>query len=174
MHYARPLEWNSCNEREHHGANYTLFNDMDEYLVMDFAVDQLYALIPQYCKAAHIGQYWAKLKCPVHRDSLTANQPAFQSLDEMKRCQMFTGAELVFDSLRRSKMIVHTARDDIHDVLNHDLAEHIPPECRLIGTNGRAYQLHMLNLRPNSEFPSQILSLLDMIYGNIYLCRCVD
>ena len=67
---------------------------------------------------------------------------------------MFTGEELVFDPLRRSKMIVRTSMDGIHDVLNHDLAEHLPPQCRLAGSNGFAYQLHMLNLRPGSKQPT--------------------
>jgi len=81
LHYARPMEWNSCNDREHYFSRMTIFNDMDEYIISKMSLDKLLDMFPDYCKGVHVGQYWTRLECPTN--SKNASLPAFDRISEM-------------------------------------------------------------------------------------------
>jgi hypothetical protein len=149
----RPLEWNSCNEREHYGARVALFNDMDEFVISELPLLELTQEFPSHCRGVHVGQYWTKVECPSQaKDPL---QRAFVDLDQFRHCRIFMDSkELVMDVKKRVKMVLKTERDDIHNVLNHDLAVPLEADCKAIGLGNQpkyAFQLHMINMRPGGK-----------------------
>eukprot|EP00607_Mallomonas_marina_P001337 CAMPEP_0182437882 /NCGR_PEP_ID=MMETSP1167-20130531/85344_1 /TAXON_ID=2988 /ORGANISM="Mallomonas Sp, Strain CCMP3275" /LENGTH=1096 /DNA_ID=CAMNT_0024630951 /DNA_START=621 /DNA_END=3911 /DNA_ORIENTATION=+ len=150
LHYARPMEWNSCNERETHGAKVTLFNDMDEFVVTDRSLLELVRSKPAHCRAVHIGHLWVKVKCPCDRNRDCGR--SFESLADLQRCEIWKNPNLSMDRKRRTKMIIRTERNDVHDVLNHDLGKPLPLECAVDGNIASFF--HVINLRPKVKHAS--------------------
>ena len=144
MHYARPLEWNSCNEREHYGAKVTLFNDMDEFVVSKYSLYDQIKLFPTSCRAIQLVHYWVKLSCPVPS---TLNR----SLIDLYDCQAWRETLPSLDTKRRVKLIVRTESSDVPGIFNHDLSDPVEPLCRTAGKRNVSALYHFINLRPNSE-----------------------
>ena len=151
MHYARPLEWNSCNEREHYGARITLFNDMDEFVITrGVPLLSVVENLPSKCDAIQLGHYWVKVSCPCPGSSKCVH--AFDSLEKLRQCKMWRHQELLLDTRRRTKLIVKTEREGIHAILNHDLGPPLHEDCR-VKSDKIASFFHVINMRPHSECP---------------------
>ena len=151
MHYARPLEWNSCNEREHYGAKVTLFNDMDEFVITKFKLIDLFERFPSWCRAILLGHIWVKIRCPNNDTSINNFAGAFDSLEKLQKCQMWRHKDMSLDSRRRTKLIVRTDIRTTHAILNHDLGSPgVKEECKVKSSEIASF-FHIINMRPNSK-----------------------
>ena len=151
MHYARPLEWNSCNEREHYGAKVTLFNDMDEFVITKYSLIDLSEFYPTTCPAIQLGHYWTRVLCHSNNCKSRYSCPAFDSLEKLQKCQMWRHKDMSLDSRRRTKLIVRTDIRTTHAILNHDLGSPgVKEECKVKSSEIASF-FHIINMRPNSK-----------------------
>jgi hypothetical protein len=132
---------------------------MDEFVISELPLLQLTEQFPSHCRGVHVGQYWTKVECPSQPSDPLLR--AFVDIEQFRRCRVFINSkDLIMDVKKRVKMVLKTHRNDIHNVLNHDLAIPLEPECKAIGIASQpmyAFQLHMINMRPGGKLFGRVL-----------------